>query len=292
MRWWMNGMVSGGVPLMRYMNDAVLLEVALGRLGKEPISTPDETKKFTFRSLGPQADDTAIDGWMLVVADDAEGRAIEDALMPLVEHRIGARRRGSFAKRKAADVIRRYPGNLDEAGIGEWVMSELVLDKGGAEECAPYYTLIAGPPSKLPFWLEHHIHSSAAVGRLAFHHVDDYRRYVEKVLSWEPEDDPTKSIRSGMPLGVFATDHGYRDATHLSRTNLVEPIVAALQSTSVPGPILSRIGDDASAEALLGLLRGEGEAHSGPRVLFSATHGLAVSGADEEIVKRDRKSVV
>ncbi|HRI66064.1 MAG TPA: hypothetical protein PK156_17575 [Polyangium sp.] len=287
MRWWINGMLSGGVPLTNFINDDVFVDAALNTT-----RTPDPAAPALshFAPTGRRLYDPASAGWMLVVSDDEEGRQVEKALASLVERRTRVYHARSTPERTPESVVKRYPAGLEGAQIATWVMNELILTNKLGELIAPYYTLIAGDPNKLPFALEYHIHAGGyAAGRLAFPNIDDYRTYAKKVLAWEPDEAPEETSRDESPLGIFATDVGPRDATHQSRKRLVEPMSAFFQGKPMLSSLTSRIADDADRQGLLEMLRGEKGPFTGPRIMFSATHGLAVAGDEPEDVAKRRQ---
>lgn len=292
MRWWINGMLSGGVPLVRFVDDDVFVDAAFKSTQSNDSTAPE---CLHFAPTGRQLYDPASAGWMLVVSDDDEGHQIEIALTLLVERRTRVYNARTTPKRAPETVVKRYPGGLEGAQIATWVMNELVLTNKYGEVIAPYYTLIAGDPSKLPFALEYHIHAGGyAAGRLAFPNIDDYRNYAKKVLAWEPDEPPAETSRDEAPLGIFATDLGRRDSTYQSRTRLVEPMAAFFTGKPMVDSVTSRIADEADRRALLEMLRGEKGPFSGPRILFSATHGLAVSGdlEDDSATRRREQGAI
>ncbi|WP_159397079.1 hypothetical protein [Sorangium cellulosum] len=273
----MNGLVSGGGTLSSYAGKEALLEAALRALDGQA-KAPLRPKAFP--GFGQDTNDTAQAGWVLIVPDDDEGRRIAAALAPLVEHRLRVRDNTAFLATppRPEDAVKYFPATSREPpALHDWVNENIAFVQD-----APFYVLVAGPPAKIPFELDHQIRvRDQAVGRLAFPDVESYRSYAAKVVAWEPDDDAKRTPRVGLPVGVFATDHGYGDPTRLSRAFLVDPVVAHLRSKDPSRPIVRRDADEASREALLGLLRGGDPGLAGPRLLFSASHGLAVPGEGE-----------
>jgi hypothetical protein len=277
MRWLMNGMVSGGGTLSQLVDEAALLQTSLRELQAK--GAERSTRKPFTGGIGKN--DPVKDGWILVVPDDDEGRRIAAALAPLIEHRTGARRRDRGPNpREPADVVRFLPADqATPLRIVEWVQKQILFPGSGGED-APFYVLVAGPPAKLPFELEHLVSpGDHCVGRLAFPDLGAYADYAAKVVAWEPDDDVEVTPRTGAPVGVFATDHGVLDPTHLSSKFLASPLLDWLEAKDPSRKRVACLGEEASRDALLGMLRGDVPELAGPRLLFSASHGLAVPGS-------------
>jgi hypothetical protein len=276
----MNGLVSGGAPLAQYLDDAAVLRGSFGALaqtlGVSSKSFADDTGK----------DDPVDHGWLLVVPDDDEGRRISAALAPLVERRVGADRPVPGPV-KPEDAVCYFPASAKrEPALGDWVLDQIINRswKPGADQ--PFYVLVAASPDKIPFDVDYQIAGGSRVGRLAFANVDDYATYARKVVAWERADDAANGGERG-PVGVFATDHGSLDPTRQSRKFLAGGLLDVLATTQPSLRPTAHLGDEASLATLMGMLRGEAPGFTGPRLLFSATHGLAVSGSTAA-EKRDR----
>lgn len=282
MRWLLNGMLDNEAgPLAYCLDESALMSAALGKAF--------EPRRGLLESFhAPEGEDTnnpAAVGWLLIVPDDDEGTQIASKLAPLVEHRC--RMRGAGGDRHPqTGVIKRLPLSATApALLGAWVEREIVFaaDPGSYP---PEYILVAGPPAKLPLELNHQLHlHGQRVGRLAFPNLQSYADYAAKVIAWEPDSDFARTPRTGLPVHIFATDAGPRDATRQSRLFLAEPVRdwLATKSTSV----FAHIRDGATREALLKTLRSEG-----PRLLFSCTHGLAVSGSGMIDARRQRQGAI
>lgn len=271
----MNGMVSGGGLLAQLVDDVALFRTAMGA------APPTEKGRLPSFPSGVIPDDPAEAGWIVVVPDDDEGARIAEQLAPLLEHRARVRDPDSGVKsRRPEELIKRFPAAARiQPALGKWFAKNIAFLGSDGQEEPPCFVLLAGPPEKIPFDLDHLVAlADYAVGRLAFPELAGYGDYARKVVAWEPDDDVARTPRKGVPLAVFATDHGFRDPTYLSRKFLAEPLVTRLLGKDGTRPAVTRIGDAASRDALLGLLRGEPAALAGPRLLFSASHGLAVEG--------------
>jgi hypothetical protein len=278
MRWLMNGMVSGGAPLSAYVDEAALLQTSLHVLQAKAAGRP-AAKHFTG---GIELNDPAEAGWIVVVPDDDEGRRIAAALAPLIEHRVRVRDPDAGHEPYAPEQVTRYfPATAAaQPALGEWFEKNIASPiSGDIMDGKPFYVLLAGSPQKIPFELDHMIFAgNQTVGRLSFPDVESYRNYADKVVAWEPDDDAARTPRKDVPLGIFAPDHGPQDPTHLSRRYLADELAGWFAAKDATRRRVARIGEDASRDALLGLLRGDAPVFSGPRLLFSASHGLAIHG--------------
>lgn len=283
MQWLLNGMLDNeGGPLAHCVSGSALLQASIGKLWEPPppaaamtFATPDDV----------DANDPAAAGWIVIVPDDQEGELIARKLAPLIEHRMrGAH--GGGVRHPLTGCVKRLPSAQSAPGeLASWVEREIAFS-AELDSFPPEYVLIAGPPTKLPFELDHLLrlrHQRA--GRLAFRDLQGYADYAQKVIKWEPENDFALSPRTSSPIGVFATDLGPRDATRLSRMQLIDPLRDWLRKQE--RPVVDCIGEAASRAALLRLL-GEG----GPGLLFSATHGLAVCGEGKREARLRRQGAI
>lgn len=275
MSWLINGYTSNRAALSSLLDEQRLVEAAAAACGatvarKKPLSFVGGTSKY----------DPAEGGWVLVVPDDDEGRAIAAELEPLVEHRLRVRDEDAEAKpRKKEDAVLFFPAKAaaDPIELASFVDAHLGFGKLG--ESPPFYVLVAGSPAKIPFALEQHLVAGEhAAGRLAFSSIDHYGVYARKVVAWEPDEDFPMKPRKGVPVGIFATDHGAGDATHESLRHMAQPFLSTL-TQDASRPVVARVKGEATRAALSSLLGRGVDGFTGPRLLFSATHGLAIPGA-------------
>ncbi|HKR65242.1 MAG TPA: hypothetical protein VJZ00_16035 [Thermoanaerobaculia bacterium] len=184
-------------------------------------------------------------GWALVThADEPE---IRDALAPLIEHR-----------RTMSDRVRllTYSGQtssrwLAEQGVG---VSDLL------PSIVPYYLLIAGNSSRIPFRFVHELGVDYAVGRLELDTADDYRRYAEQLIAHE-----SRAPRDQHTVEVFGPRHD--PATKLSADRLLTPLAAEFATSK-------HIGESATKATLRDVLA------EPPDILFTASHGVAFAADD------------
>lgn len=196
-------------------------------------------------------------GWFLLLSSEGpEAREIAEALAPLVRHRKG---KVIFAK-------------LDE----QWIETEYTYKP---DDERPYYVLLAGPPSTIPFGFQYLLDTHAAVGRLAFNRLEDYEAYANKVVNYE--NSPSTGVeRSAI---VFATDH---DAiTNLSKTYMADVLVKTIQEKNMPVIYLS--SDNATLQSFVKAAQGEATKPS-PALIYTASHGIGIPGGIQKEAERHR----
>lgn len=203
-------------------------------------------------------------GWALLLPQEgAEMGEIARALAPLVKHRRGK-------------VI--Y-GKLDE----EWIESEYTYKP---EDQRPYYILLAGPPSKIPFSFQYLLDTHAAVGRVTFDRLEDYRAYADKVVNYE--NSPSEGVERRAV--VFATAHSVTDVTYLSKTYMADVLVKLIQGKNILVNYLS--ADDATLDNFVKATRGD-TTRSSPAIVYTASHGLAVpNGIQNEATRRKLQGAI
>jgi hypothetical protein len=199
-------------------------------------------------------------GWTFVVAHDDPRRAeIVEALEPLARHR-------GMADPRAPLVFE----PRDEAEWADWLEETFSTLDGKAR---PLYFLLAGDPTRLPFSLQAFLDVAAAVGRLDFDDVEDYRRYAEKVIRLERAETPA-TTREAI---LFATDAGVDDPTYYSRRYMAAPLSKHMQDR-LAFRVNEIFGEQATRDNLMSALRG---AH--PAVVYTASHGCAAFSKPDEV---------
>src|SRR5262245_22297305 len=105
-------------------------------------------------------------GWAIVFPEDAP-QEVRDALAPLVEHR----------RRQAGDLLKVFDYKKGEQ-VRDWYRRHRIAAGTFEATAVPYYLLLAGPPTAIPFEFQYLIGVEYAVGRLAFDKAEDYGRYA------------------------------------------------------------------------------------------------------------------
>jgi hypothetical protein len=197
-------------------------------------------------------------GWGMIFADDAPPE-VRLALRPLLEWRHS----------QGGHYVKEFSGIQ---GYRNGMSSEQFLVAHGSApgqpadpEFIPYYLLIIGDPTAIPFEFQYGLGLQYAVGRIAFADPSQYANYARSVIL--AEQSVLRRARQVALFGPACTDD---DATIQSSQHLVEPLAAALHSRrqAAGWEVASYLAGEASRERLTALVS------AGPALLFSATHGV------------------
>jgi hypothetical protein len=213
--------------------------------------------------VGVDPADVTQAGWAVVFHRD-EPAAVRDALSPLIEHRraLVGEERTKVLEYETGDSWR------------EWLGRQGIAPGSVRPGNVPYYVLLVGPPSRIPYAFQYLLDIEYGVGRVSFPGPESYERYAKSVVSFETEGDGggRKSI------ALFGTRHPGDGATQLSADLLVKPLGDLVGSNQFglakqfDYKSRSVIGDGATKEELKGILRGEEGSRTA--LLFTASHGM------------------
>jgi hypothetical protein len=205
-------------------------------------------------------------GWAVVFPTDAP-QEVRDALAPLLEHR----------RQQAGDLFQVFDYQKGEQ-VRDWYRRHRIAAGTFEATAVPYYLLLVGSPTAIPFEFQYLIGVEYAIGRLAFDRAEDYGRYAASVVAYET----APSVRNTKEIVYWGTRHLGDPATNLSASLLVEPLANGVPGTkgALKDPIHAKVGyarklylgDEAVRDALLGTLH----ADKPPAVLFTASHGMAL----------------
>lgn len=248
----------GGAPFREsFMAPGDLLDLAVA---EAPVDELQEFRAARARrrhvhlslkeGLDPQRLDQA--GWGVVVADPAP-REVLEALEPLIE----LRRRQA----KSVRTLVYRQGETRSAFLGRYGLSSGPVDPAKV----PYYLLIVGPPTDVPFALQQSLGAGHGVGRVDFESYDDYRRYALSVVSRECREASLHAPRR-RGVGIFGPVHD--DLTSQSRRYLLQPLATSLGFVDgwAMEPVFEK---EACRHRHLDLLTGA----SPPALLMSVCHG-------------------
>src|ERR1051325_3734843 len=107
-------------------------------------------------------------GWAIVFHTD-EDPAVKAALQPLIDHR---------PNQIANDRIVKTLEYRDNESVPQWLVRHKMGVGDIDPEKVPFYVLLVGSPSKIPFLFGHLLDAVYGVGRLYFETVDQYKAYV------------------------------------------------------------------------------------------------------------------
>ena len=130
----------------------------------------------------------------------------------------------------------------------------------------PYYWLIIGKPTEIPFDLQYSLDRNAAVGRIAFERQEDYGRYARNVVNHEF----TRTAK--LKTTLFGSIHPGDLPSSISSTLLVKRLGQRMKNTFSKRnfDFDIRLGANASKSNLIKIIKGVFETN----LLFTVTHGL------------------
>ena len=164
-------------------------------------------------------------GWGVVLPDsDApspdKARALDapDCVRALIAHR-----NPHFAAQGGVPVFRhrsgQKPGYLRHYDLNGTASDPNVRGKRGVGPGAmPWYLLIIGSPTEIPWRVQYRLQLDAYVGRLDLP-AAGLEHYIAALLS----DWSGASVNRSRPV-LWAVDHGPDDITHLMRRTIIEPL--------------------------------------------------------------------
>ena len=208
---------------------------------------------------GVRAEDLDSAGWGMIV-HEREDPEILEALAPL------RKLRGETA----GDRYFRPLPFRDGDDVSSFLMRHGAGRGDANPRRLPYYLLIIGDPTRIPFSFQCELDVSYAVGRLAFAEAAGYERYAAGLAAWERSPGQAAQRR----LLFFGVDNGDR-LTGLSGRYLIDPLAKAL-GEGIKGhgwKLKVQAADATKKRDLAALLEGP---HP-PSLLFSAGHGVTCS---------------
>ena len=226
-----------------------------------------KTRAFPALPLGVRPEDVDRSGWTVVFHRD-EDIAVRAALERLITYR-----QERIEKRVAP--LTYYPDDSVEGWLGN-----LGVGWGNiAPEKVPYYLLIVGAPSRIPYQFVQTLDAEYRVGLLDLPDAGAYQRYAQSVVGYEKAG----AIENKKEIVYFGTRHPFDDATTLSADWLVAPLAEGLPArppSDAVRPVANEwsfaqrkfAGDDARRQALLDVLTPADKRP--PALLFTATHGM------------------
>ena len=206
-------------------------------------------------------------GWGIVFAADTP-LVVQDALRPLIAHR----RRHIPPDR--CKMLEYRPGEA----MKDWLKRHGVYTGSVTPTRIPYYLLLVGDPTTIPFEFQYLLDIEYAVGRLAFDQPDQYRLYAESVVDYET----STAVPNAREVVYWGTRHAADRATQMSADCLITPLHRGVPAEDGQEPAIAEVlgyrsrclkGRDASKANLLEVLHAPGQAGR-PVLLFTASHGM------------------
>jgi hypothetical protein len=206
-------------------------------------------------------------GWGIVFHEDT-GADIRAALAPLV----------SLRSHQSQSLFKEFDYRSGEE-TRDWFERHQIVAGNVDPEIVPYYLLLVGGPESIPFEFQCLLGVEYAVGRLAFDTAAEYERYARSIVDYEQ----VSLISNAKEIVYWGTHHLGGGATELSSSQLISPLANGIQSASgaLKQPIAAQVhyrqklfvGEAATKAALLQTFC----ADKPPAVLFTASHGIAIS---------------
>jgi hypothetical protein len=197
-------------------------------------------------------------GWGVVFAAD-EDPQVKAALVPLL-----ALRQGEVTDAERYKELDYVAGESRR----RWLARHGVAAGNVDPTCVPYYLLVVGCPTKIPFGFCRELSVEYVVGLLSFDTPAEYAAYAATVVAASSNEVEPRPRR----VTFFAPRHPFDAATQLSADSLVQPLAEGTLAGRVRCSFESISGDAATHEALADVLsRADGTA---PAFLFTASHGM------------------
>jgi hypothetical protein len=212
--------------------------------------------------------DVAAAGWAVVFPAGTPD-AVRQALQPLLSHRERQVLPGRFK-------VLEHRGQTRQ----DWLKKHGVTSSDVDPERVPYYLLLVGPPTAIPFEFQYLLDVDYAVGRLAFDTPAQYEQYARSVVDYET----AAGVPNGKEVVFWGPRHDGDAATQMSSDCLLAPLHDGLPAEggrSAQPPMAPRFGyrtrcfrekDGTRANLAEALHAGGGAAP--PAVLFTASHGV------------------
>jgi hypothetical protein len=264
---WLGGIdPDTGLPAVPPMPIAEAARAALARPGDVASHKARSGVRSAGRPFG--VDLTRLDeaGWGVVFPSTTPDE-VRQALQPLIEHRRAVTGDALFKQmtwrpgltaRRFCELHGVTPGNLEP-------------------ESLPFYLLLVGPPTEIPFEFQYQLAVDYAVGRVAFDTAAEYAAYARSVVRAETG----QTAGAAKELFYWGPRNEEDRATALSSSLLIDPLASGLQGAAprLARPIHAEVGwamrradgEGATRASLLDALTSS----TRPAVLFTASHGLA-----------------
>ncbi len=221
---------------------------------------------------GLDPEDLAQAGWAVVFHAD-ESRQAQDALRPLIEHR----------RARIGDERFRVLDYRSGEGWRQWLSRHEVAAGRVQPSKIPYYLLLVGPPTRIPFDFQLLLGVEYAVGRLSLETPEELRCYARSVV----EAETRRRVVHDRRAVFFGPRHAFDPATVWSADQLVKPLMDGLPATgeesAIPGVaegrdfLTRRFWGEAATRANLEAIFHPPSGERSPALVFAAAHGLGWS---------------
>jgi hypothetical protein len=204
-------------------------------------------------------------GWGAIFAHGGDP-SVREALKQLLDLRRGQASsvsEGRYREFTGPDAYR--PGESKQQFLARHGAGPGPVDP----DVVPYYLLIVGDPTAIPFEFQYRLDVQYAVGRIHFDRLEDYGSYARSVVACEGGE-----VVAARRVTFFGTRNGDDPATALSATQLVEPLAETIARENPAWSVQAFLGEAATKRRLLDLAGGPDT----PALLFTGTHGIGFPG--------------
>lgn len=265
-----------GRPIMPPQSPDMLALLQAGEQGlAAAVGAPVPTLQNFGVTFGNDASNLGVVGWGLVFAagvDSVPRLEALDALVGLRKAEAGARFR----------IFSGGEGWRPGESASQWLVRHgSSLNLIDPNDGVPYYLVIVGPPTEVPFEFQYSLDLSAAVGRIDFPTLDEYKAYAASVVGFEMD----AAKRTARAVDLFAPCHDFDRATQLFTSQVAQPFCAGVGTRPPLGQkfgfgIHPVLGGDATKAGLAATLRRQGDPSS---ILLTGSHGMAFDADDARL---------
>ncbi len=215
----------------------------------------DETRHDPPEGIEPRS--LAETGWGVIFAEDTPP-AVRHALNTLLDHRqrLAGRRHPHYYQ-----TFTYRPGTSAVEFLSD---ARVPVGETGHPDRIPYYLLLVGSPSQIPFQFQFDLDLQYAVGRLDLANADQYREYALTVV--EAEEGRIRRPRQVSLYGARG-DQASRTTAEELVAALAERLGKQLEGWQIRNLSDPKVG----TKEQLGELLGGSET---PAILFASAHGL------------------
>lgn len=207
-------------------------------------------------------------GWGVIYTHQPNP-AIQAALKPLLDlRRTQASAQKAIRYQEYFGPDRGYRVGADTKS--DWLERNGAGGGGAADpDQMPYYLMIVGSPTEIPFTFQYQLDVQYAVGRLYFgESPDEYARYAEAVVAAE-----TGGLALAKRAVFFGVSVEGDAATTLSANELTAPLADQMTLDQPQWSVEKVIGEPATKSRLASLMGGD----DSPALLFTASHGAMLN---------------
>jgi hypothetical protein len=163
-------------------------------------------------------------GWGVVFpATYGEDHPVRKALEPLIKHR-----EEQVSDTTKFKILSYGDAQGNPVEWSKWLADHDVSAGNVEPRKIPFYLLLVGSPSEMPFAFAHLLNLEYAVGSLHFDTPEEYAAYAQSVVDYESSE----TVPTGKEAVFFGPRHD--QATKLSADLLINPLVDGVPETGRP----------------------------------------------------------